>query len=494
MTTASAEPRSDLAALLRDRRFAVLLALGFAAGVPLPLTGFVLRQWMSESDISLAAIGFTALIGLAYSLKFLWAPVIDRAPPPLFRALGRRRGWLASIQPPLMLAIAAMGLTDPATAAATTAAVAVLVAFLSASQDVVVDAYRIEILEEREQGFGLACYIWGYRFALLASNAGALALVAVLGWDGVFLYCAALVLVGFVAVLFAREPAPASAGAEMGWRSSLLLAAGLCVALLPVLATWLLWGAVAYPLLIPALAYPAAWFAIRHAWPRLAHAAPALAASLRERVFAPLLDFGGRPYWLAILLFVALFKLGEALAGLMTAPFYRQLGFTRAEVAGVAVVFGLCATLAGVLVGGWVVARIGTGRALVATGVLQMLSNLMYVALHEAGRSMPMLYAQVGVENFTDGLADAAFVAYLSALTSRSFTAIQYALLSSLASVPLRTIGASSGVLAEWLGWVPFFLVTTAAALPALGLMLFLLSRVPPRDETRPAGCSPASG
>lgn len=479
--------------LFRDRRFLVLLALGFAAGVPLPLTGFVLRQWMSESNVSLAAIGFTALIGLAYSLKFLWSPLMDHAPPPMFRSLGRRRGWLASVQPPLMLAIAAMGLTDPATAAATTAAVAVLVAFLSASQDIVVDAYRIEILEEREQGYGLACYIWGYRFALLASNAGALALVATLGWDGVFLYCAALVLVGFVAVLFAPEPrAAAGPGAMMGWGSALGLVAGLVVALLPVFATWWLWDALRWPLLIPLLAYPLAWLAIRAAGPWLAESP--LAASLRDRVFAPMLDFGRHRYWLAILLFVALFKLGEALAGLMTAPFYRQLGFTRAEVAGVAVVFGLCATLLGVLVGGWVVSRVGTGRALVATGVLQMLSNLMYVALHEAGRSMPMLYAQVGVENFTDGLADAAFVAYLSGLTSRSFTAMQYALLSSLASVPLRTIGASSGVLAEWLGWVPFFLVTTAAALPALGVMLFLLRVAPPaRDERRPEGCSPAS-
>jgi PAT family beta-lactamase induction signal transducer AmpG len=479
--------------LFRDRRFLVLLALGFAAGVPLPLTGFVLRQWMSESNISLAAIGFTALIGLAYSLKFLWAPLIDRAPPPLFRSLGRRRGWLASIQPPLMLAIAAMGLTDPASAAAATAAVAVLVAFLSASQDIVVDAYRIEILEEREQGFGLACYIWGYRFALLASNAGALALVATLGWDGVFLYCAALVLVGFAAVLLAREPEPVAGEPAMGWGAALLLAGGLAVALLPVFATWLLWSALAWPLLIPALAYPLAWLAIRAASPRLSRASPEFAAALRDRVFAPVLDFSRHRYWLAILLFVALFKLGEALAGLMTAPFYRQLGFTRAEVAGVAVVFGLCATLLGVLVGGWVVARVGTGRALVATGLLQMLSNLMYVALHEAGRSMPMLYAQVGVENFTDGLADAAFVAYLSGLTSRNFTAIQYALLSSLAAVPLRTIGATSGWLAEWLGWVPFFLLTTAAALPALGLMLFLLRVVPPRDERPPADCSPAS-
>ncbi|WP_037301330.1 AmpG family muropeptide MFS transporter [Rubritepida flocculans] len=409
-----------MAALLRDRRFLILLALGFAAGVPLPLTGFVLRQWFSESNLSLAAIGFTALIGLAYSLKFLWSPVMDHAPPPLFRRLGRRRGWLASIQPPLMLAIAAMGLTDPAQGAALTAAVAVLVAFLSASQDIVVDAYRIDILQEQDQGYGFACYVWGYRFALLAANAGALGMVGLVGWDGAFLYCAGLVGVGFLAVLLAPEP-QAPPRAAMGW-----------------------------------------------------------ARRLRVAVVDPFLDFMGRRHWLAILLFVALFKLGEALAGIMTAPFYRQLGFTRGEVAAVASVFGLAMTLGGVLAGGWVVARIGTGRALVVTGLLQMLSNLMYVALHHAGRDIGMLYAQVGVENFTDGLADAAFVAYLTSLTNRAFSATQYALLSSLAAVPLRVLGGWSGQWAEALGWTWFFLMTTAAALPALFLMLFLLRRLPP--------------
>ncbi|MCW8086483.1 AmpG family muropeptide MFS transporter [Sabulicella glaciei] len=412
--------------LLRDRRFLVMLALGFAAGVPLPLTGFVLRQWFSESGVSLAAIGFTALIGLSYSLKFLWAPVLDHATPPLMARLGRRRGWMASIQPPLMLAIVALGFTDPISAPAVTAAVAVLVAFLSASQDIVVDAYRIEILEEEEQGYGFACYVWGYRFALLAANAGALALVALIGWSGAFAYCAALVGIGFIAVLLAPEP-DAPPRERMSWSRRIQVA-----------------------------------------------------------VVNPFRDFMGRRWWFAILLFVALFKLGEALAGIMTAPFYRELGFTRGEVAAVGSVFGLVATLAGVVTGGWFVRRIGTGRALVITGLAQMLSNLMYVALAHAGRDMGMLYAQVGVENFTDGLADAAFVAYLTSLTNRSFSATQYALLSSLAGVPLRVLGGWSGQLAEWLDWPSFFLLTTFAAVPALLVMLFLLWKLPPRPATEP--------
>lgn len=404
----------------RDRRFAILLALGFSAGLPLPLVaGQVLRQWFSESNLSLAAIGMTTLIGLAYANKFLWSPALDAVPPPLAR-LGRRRGWLLPIQAALLLAIAAVGLTDPMTGAAITVAVAVLVAFLSASQDIVIDALRIEMLEEREQAYGLAAYVWGYRLALLAAGAGTLFLVAPLGWGGAYGATALLMLIGMAATLLAREPE-------------------------------------ARPM-----------------------AAIGVAARLRAAVVEPLTDLTRRPLWLAILLFVGLFKLGEALAGIMTTPFYRSLGFTREDVATVATVFGLCATLGGALAGGWLVARIGTAPALVLTGLTQMLSNLMYVALAHAGHSMPMLWAQVGVENFTDGLADAAFVTYLSALTNIRFTATQYALLSSLAAVPLRTLGASSGWIAEALGWPDFFLLTTAAALPAMAIMIFLLRRLPP--------------
>jgi len=412
----------------RDRRFLVLLALGFSAGVPLPLTAFTLRQWMAESGISLTAIGLTALIGLAYSLKFLWAPVLDHAAPPLFRGLGWRRGWLATLQPALALAILGLGLTDPAAAPSLTVAVAVAVAFLSASQDIVIDAYRIEALPEREQGYGLACYVWGYRGALLAAGGGALAMAGFGGWSFAFAMCAGMIGLGFAATIAAPEPARDPPAAPSGWGER-----------------------------------------------------------LRVAVVEPFAEFLRRRHWVLILAFVALFKLGEALAGVMTPPFYRALGFSRLEVASVSSVFGLFATLSGALAGGWLVARIGTGRALVLTGFAQMLSNLMYVALFHAGHDIRWLFAQVGVENFTDGLADAAFVTYLSALTSRSFTATQYALLSSLAAVPLRTLGASAGWLAEALGWPAFFLMTTFAALPAMGLMLWLLRRMPPPPRPQEA-------
>ncbi len=408
--------------MFRDRRYPLMLALGFSAGVPLPLVaGQVLRQWFTESGMSLAQLGLTALIGLAYAWKFVWSPALDAVRPPL--PLGRRRGWLLPVQLLLIAALLGIALTDPTRDATVTVALAVVVAFLSASQDIVVDAWRIEMLgeEEEKQAWGLAAYVWGYRAALLAAGAGTLLLVAPLGWGGAYAYGAALLLVGVAATLLGRE--------------------GITPPALP--ATW--------------------------------------RGRLRHSVLEPFLDMMGRRHWLAILLFVALFKLGEALAGVMVTPFYRSEGFTREDVAAVATAFGLAATLAGAVAGSWLVGRIGVGWALILTGLGQMLSNLMYLALVGGGRDMPMLFAQVGVENVTDGLADAAFLTYLSGLVNRSFSATQYALLSSLAAVPLRTLGASAGVLAQGLGWSQFFVLTTLAALPAMAIMLFLLWKLPPK-------------
>jgi PAT family beta-lactamase induction signal transducer AmpG len=412
--------------LVLERRFLVLLALGFAAGVPLPLVaGQVLRQWFTESGLSLGAIGLTALIGLAYANKFLWSPFMDAVAPPI--PIGQRRGWLVTIQGALLVAILGIAFTDPAGSAGLTVALAVVVAFLSASQDIVVDAWRIEMLGEdaERQAWGLTAYVTGYRLALLASGAGTLLLVQWIGWRGAYALASVLLLPGIAAALTVREASRVPA-AGLGWRARLQLS-----------------------------------------------------------IIAPFREFLGRRAWLAILLFVSLFKLGEALAGVMTTPFYRSLGFTREDVASVATVFGMAATLAGAMAGSWLIGRIGVGRALVITGMGQMLSNLMYLALVGGGRDMPMLFAQVGVESFTDGLADAAFLTYLSGLTSRAFTATQYALLSSLAAVPLRTLGASSGWLAEALGWPAFFMLTTAAALPAMVIMIWLLWRLPPANVVR---------
>jgi len=421
------------AELFQDRNMLVVLLQGFSSGLPLALSGATLGIWLAESGVSLRAIGFAALIGLSYTLKFLWAPIVDRMPLPyLTRRFGRRRGWALLIQVLLVLAILAVGQTDPKAALWWTVMAAVAVAFLSATQDIVIDAIRIEILAPEQQGMGAAATQWGYRGGMLASGAGALYAATFGGWAFAFTVMAALMSVGVVSVLMMQEPAASRR------------------ALAPL------------PGATPA-DRARAWFAVA--------------------VIAPFVDVMRREAWLLILVVVVLYKFGDALAGVMTSPFYVQTGFTKIEIANVSKVFGVIATLAGVAAGGALVFRVGIYRGLLIAGVLQMLSNLMYVALAMAGHDIWMLTATIGIENFTGGMGSAAFVAYLSMLCNARFTATQYALLSALAAVPQRVLSASGGVLAEMLGWVPFFLLSTLAALPGLLLLALLMRRFPMKQE-----------
>jgi MFS transporter, PAT family, beta-lactamase induction signal transducer AmpG len=407
----------------RDRRLWIMAAYGFVAGLPLPLSTFTLRYWLSESGTTLSVIGLTANIGLAYSLKFLWSPVFDQASPPgPLRHLGRRRGWLAAIQPALALAAVMLALTNPAAAPAASIAAAALVAFLSASQDIAVDAWRIETFSQRQQGEALAAYVWGYRFALLAATTGVIWASGYVGWHVALCGIAALLLIGPVVTSLAPEPAIETVPAEKNGT---------------------------------------------------------LATRARHAVIDPLRDFLTRPGALMILAFVALFKLGEAMGGIMTAPFYRALGFSRDAIAGSGP-FSLVATLAGITFGGWLVARIGVGRALLWTGSAQTVAMVMYEVLAHAPGQVPVLYLTVATEAFAQGMADAAFLTYLSGLCSRAFTATHYALLSSIPALAIHTIGGVSGVLAGSVGWVVFYAICTLAALPAMGLMVLLLRRYPP--------------
>lgn len=407
----------------RSRALWIMGAYGFFAGLPLPLSGFTLRQWLTEGGTSLAAIGLTANIGLAYTLKFLWSPLLDQVRPPSGLAgFGRRRGWLLAIQPALALACLALAASDPRQTPVLLVSAAVLIAFLSASQDIVVDAWRIETFPERLQGIALAAYIWGYRLALLTSGAGAIGLADVIGWRWSLSVMAGLVAAGALATLMAAEPkARAVLGRTDGWR-----------------------------------------------------------ARLQAAVIEPFRDFWQRPGAGQILAFVMLFKLGEALAHTMATPFYRDMGFDRAQVALANGIPSLAASLLGAAAGGWLVVRIGTGRALVLTGFVQMASMALYFALAVSGGDTRILLAKVMLESFAEAMADAAFLTYLSALCSSAFTATQYALLSSLAAVGLRTVGGFSGVLAAAMGWVPFYALTIFAAVPAMLVMLGLLRRFPP--------------
>ncbi len=395
-----------------------MAGLGFVAGLPLPLTGFTLRQWLSEGGTSLAVIGLTANIGVSYSLKFLWAPVLDRVAPGRLRRMGQRRGWLLIIQPLLVLACVGLALSDPAHPAALVG-VAALVAFLSASQDIAVDAWRIELFPERVQGAALAAYIWGYRAALLVAGASAIGLAGQLGWHGALLGVAALVALGPVLTVLAPSPA------------------------VPVLRRNRL----------------------------------GLLATLQDAVWAPLAEFLSRPGAAGTLGFILLFKLGEAMAGTMAPPFYRSLGFDRAQVALAIGVPSLAASLAGAATGGFLVARLGTGRALILTGFVQMASMGLYFALAYSAGDPVILVAKVVLEAFAEAMADAAFITFLSSLCAPGYTATQYALLSSLAALPLRTVGGLSGLLAQSLGWVAFYGATIFAAVPAMLIMVAIVRR-----------------
>jgi MFS transporter, PAT family, beta-lactamase induction signal transducer AmpG len=397
-----------------DRQLLAMAAYGFVSGLPLPLSGFTFRLWLSDSGTELTVVGLTAWIGLAYSLKFLWAPLLDQLPPiAALHRLGRRRGWLLLIQPVLGAAAALLALSNPAAAPLAAFAAAVCVAVLSATQDIAIDAWRIEVFPERRQGVALAVYVWGYRFAMLVSTTGVIAAAASIGWHQALLGVAVLIACGTLVTL--------AAGRED-------------------------------------------------------ESAPVPSRGLRHAVIDPVRSFLARPSALLVLAFVALFKLGEAMAGIMTAPFYRHLTFDKATIAGTGP-FSLSATLAGITLGGWLVARIGVGRALLLTGSVQTVAMAMYVLLSLTPGQPAMLYATVTVEAFAQGMADAAFLTFLSSLCAREFAATQYALLSSVPQLAIHTLGATSGLMAASLGWTQFYAVCMAGALPGMILMVVLLRR-----------------
>jgi PAT family beta-lactamase induction signal transducer AmpG len=449
----------EAAAVYRDRRMLLILAMGFSSGLPLLLTAGTLAYWLRTLGVDLTTIGLFSLVGLPYSFKFLWAPVVDHVPLPwLTRRLGRRRSFALVAQLALAASILALGASDPTSQPLATAAAALAVAFWSATQDIVVDAYRIEVLAPDEQGPGASATQLGYRFGMLASGAGAVALADFVAWQAVFVAMAALVGVGVAAVLLAPEPRVDLA------RS---VAAGRAAAPGPAAGT----GATG---------------------PRTG-----LARALRDAVLEPLLDFATRRGWVAILLLAFLYKFGDAISGAMANPFYKDLGFTGVEIASVTKVWGLAATLAGIAVGGALVVRLGTLRALLVGGVLQAATNLLYSALALLGRDLAVLGTAVGADSFTGGLGSAAIVAYLSGLCRARFTATQFALLTSFSAIGRTAIASGSGWLAEHAGWAPFFALTAAFAIPglALALLLMRIERGTPGEDraSAPSAERPAS-
>lgn len=407
----------------RDRRVASLLFFGFSSGLPRGLVGTTLAAWLTDAGVSMTEVGFLGAVATVYSLKFLWAPIMDHVPVPLFsRLLGRRRGWMLVSQAALAGALLALGSGDPAANLWMTGLLALGVAFFSASQDVVVDAYRVEILKQEQFGAGAAMYIFGYNFATLATGFGALYMAQYLSWDWVYPVAAVLTTVGAAAVLVNPEP-PAPAARPAGG--------------------------------------PAAW--------------------LRVAAIDPFADMVRRNGWqlLAIVAFVLLYKLGDAFAGAAATPFYLKAGFTKVDVANASKVFGVIATIFGTFVGGALVAKMGIMRALLLCGVLQMGSNLAFAYLAMVGKDMAVLYAAIAIENVSGGMGGAAFVAYLSGLTSLTYTGTQYALLSSLGTLTRNSVAATWGWMVDGIGWAPFFLLTTVAALPGLLVLMWMMRRYP---------------
>jgi MFS transporter, PAT family, beta-lactamase induction signal transducer AmpG len=410
--------------ILANRRIAIMLPLGFASGLPLALTSGTLQAWLTVAGLDLKTIGIFTLVGLPYTLKFLWAPLMDRLVPPW---LGRRRGWMLVTQMSVALGLAAMAVTGPGQRPEILGVLALVVAFLSASLDIVFDAYRTDVLLHPERGFGAAVWVNGYRCALLIASAGALLLADYIGWQNTYLLLAALMAAGVVTILVSPEPS------EPG-------------------------------------------------------AAP---ASLAEAIGGPLKEFFTRPGVIGLLALIVLYKVGDAVAAsLQTAFLIGGMGFSVSEV-GYVKGFGIGATLIGALAGGAAMAKLGMVRSLLLFGLLQAVSNLGFMWLAWMGKSYMALMTSILVENVTGGMGTVAFVALIMSLCDHRYTATQFALLSSLEALGRVFSGRPSAELVEMVGWAQFFFWSFLVALPGIWLVWVLraqLHREVDRDALGVAG------
>lgn len=499
--------------LAASYRLFVVAVLGFASGLPLALTGQALQAWLSVEGLDIATIGFLSLVGLPYTFKFLWAPLMDRFE--LWPALGRRRGWLVLTQLALAGALWLLSVTPPQGALQLFALLALLIAFVSASQDVVIDAYGTDLLPQAERGLGSSLKVLGYRLAMILS--GGVALIwtdAAAGsgwtWPEVYRLMAGLMAATavFSAIALPRlslAAVPSSvarhdvigffavmAAAATGYLVTLHLFTPLAAALL---GPWLQGGALA-----PAL--QARWIDLLALLMGIGFTLPLAAFAARRARFETLLGglagYFSRPGAAAFLVFIVLYKLGDAFAGALMTPFLlKAMAFSSAEVGVVNKVIGLWLTIGGAVVGGLLMLRLGLWRSLMLFGLLQAASNLGFwwlaaqgkgslgalalpafdwgiVALTQPTEVDGALLMVVAVENLSGGMGTAAFVAFLMGLTQQRFTATQYALLSAFASIGRVWVGPLAGVLAESIGWPSFFIVSTVLAVPALGLLWWL--------------------
>ncbi len=442
MTTSTA--RSWLADLrvYAEPAVARMLLLGFSAGLPLLLVLGTLSFRLREAGIDRTTIGFLSWVGLAYGIKWVWAPLVDRLPLPLLtRLLGRRRSWLLVAQAGIVLGLLGMAFTDAALDLPRLVAFALLVAFASATQDIALDAYRIESADLSRQAAMAAAYQVGYRSAMITASAGALWIAAAFDpdertyqhapWIAAYLCMAALISVGIVTVLFSREPA-VRVSAETARREQ-----------------------------------GRSWFYVA--------------------VASPVLDFVMRYGWHAVLLLalIATYRISDIVLGVMSNPFYRDMGYTKDEVAAVSGVYGVLMTLAGAALGGVLALRYGVLRVLMLGAALSAFTNLLFAWLSTRGHDLPSLVLVISADNLSAGIASAAFVAYLSSLTNVAYSATQYALFSSLMLLLPKFLAGWSGWTVDHYGYPAFFIATALLGAPVL-VLTWLASRA--AQPARPAG------
>ena len=392
-------------------RIAQVLLFGFSAGIPLALTGGTLQAWMTRANVSLATIGAFSLVGLPYTLKFLWAPTLDYfAPFFLGKTLGQRRGWLIIFQVLLVLGILLLGFSDPTQSLERIVVFALLVAFFSASQDIVIDALRTEVLLPEEQGMGAGVYVMGYRLAMLVSGGLALTIHGYfeLEWSTTYAIMATLIGLGLIASWWSREPQVKAKKTQ----------------------------------------------------------------TLREAFIQPSIDYFSRRGAGELAIFVIIYKLGDSLAGMMATPFYVKAGYSDVAIGAITKMWGTTGTIIGALLGGTLMIAFGMKRSLIFFGILQALSNLVFVWLSQVEASIGALTVAITVENITGGMGTAAFTALLMRLCGQGQAAAQFAVISSFMAFGRVLLGPYAGILAENLGWTPFFLLTVVVALPGILMLL----------------------
>ncbi len=389
-----------------ERRIIAIFLMGISSGIPLALTGSTLSAWLKDYGITKATIGLFASVGTPYALKFLWAPLMDHVRIPFLLRFGKRRSWLILLEILLALTLAAIAFIHPAMQILHLAALSLIVSTLSATQDIVIDAYRVELLKPEEQELGAPASVFGYRMGMIISGAGALMLADAWSWQAAYLTMAFVIPCGLIGAFIAREDNQNNT--------------------------------------------------------------PARSLDFKSMLLDPFMDFGRRQDWALILIFVILFKLGDAFSGVMTNVFYLELGFTKTQIGQVVKVYGLVATIMGAYAYAVISGRLGLYRGLYVAGVLQAVTLLAYIFQHHMGNNIYALCFTVTVENFASGVGTAALIAYISKLCNRDYTATQYALLSSLAAFGRTWLSTPSGLFAEKLGWDLFFIISFLVSLPAL--------------------------